>query len=123
MSDTILDYLAVEEYIAQVHPDPDGFRHSNATLQGAIIAAPWAAIMLGVSRRTVLGWRDNGITYWDADRAATALGVHPTRLWPDWWHIEPTTTVKSTGGRYAQRRAAELRQPVQKLRGGKLQAS
>lgn len=46
---------------------------------------------LAVGRREVSRWRRDGLTITAADRAATALGEHPSAVWPDWWllpHIE-----------------------------------
>lgn len=44
---------------------------------------------LGISHSTALRWQRNGLTDVQADRAATAVGLHPCLLWPEWWD-EPT---------------------------------
>jgi hypothetical protein len=90
-TEPILDFDIVERYVLRVHPDPDGTRQNQAAIHGGIVAAPWLSTLLNADRRRVLRWRASGIPYWDADKVATALGVHPSKLWPDWWTIEPDT--------------------------------
>lgn len=43
---------------------------------------------LNVTSRTVHRWKHNGLTWLQADRAATRLGHHPSFLWPEWWDLE-----------------------------------
>ena len=43
------------------------------------------AITIGVSRRTIHRWINQGIPTEQADRAAIALGTHPAYLWPEQW--------------------------------------
>jgi hypothetical protein len=43
------------------------------------------AARIGVSTRTIQRWKLNGITVWQADRMACALGTHPSLIWADWW--------------------------------------
>ena len=43
------------------------------------------AITIGVSRRTIHRWINQGIPAEQADRAAIALGTHPACLWPEQW--------------------------------------
>ena len=38
---------------------------------------------LGVAHGTVQRWRERGLTETNADRIATALGLHPWQLWPE----------------------------------------
>lgn len=45
------------------------------------------ATRIGVSRRTVHRWINQGIPADQADRAAIAVGTHPACLWPEHWHI------------------------------------
>ena len=42
------------------------------------------ATVAGVSRRTVVRWRSQGLSSQQADRAATAAGYHPLNVWTDW---------------------------------------
>lgn len=44
------------------------------------------AAYLGVDKRTVYRWRETGLTFWQADKAAGALNLHPALIWPDWLH-------------------------------------
>ncbi len=44
------------------------------------------ATQIGVSRRTVHRWINQGIPANQADRAAIAVGTHPACLWPEHWH-------------------------------------
>lgn len=57
-------------------------------------AAEVAAI-LGVKKGTVRAWRcqarTNRIQWFDADRYATSLGLHPVDIWPDWYDWEPVS--------------------------------
>lgn len=39
------------------------------------------AQLIGVSRRTVTRWAAEGVPIVSADRAAMALGLHPTEVW------------------------------------------
>lgn len=32
-------------------------------------------------------WRRDGLTVMHADRAAVALGLHPSEIWPTWWTV------------------------------------
>lgn len=40
---------------------------------------------VGVSDRTVRRWKRGGLSRWSADRAATALALHPAEVWDGWW--------------------------------------
>jgi hypothetical protein len=41
---------------------------------------------VGVTRRTVFRWARDGLTWGAADKAACALGLHPSSVWGrDWW--------------------------------------
>lgn len=46
------------------------------------------AVRVGRTTRTVERWRTAGLTLDAADRAACALGVHPSAIWPDWYDTE-----------------------------------
>lgn len=44
------------------------------------------AVMVGVSHRTTRRWMQLGMTEWQADRAACAVGLHPSLVWGElWW--------------------------------------
>lgn len=45
------------------------------------------ADLMGTARRMVVRCRAQGLTYWWADRLATALRRHPSDIWPDWWDV------------------------------------
>lgn len=48
----------------------------------------------GVARRTVLRWRRHGLTWDTADKAACALGLHPSAVWRgEWWAAVPAEGV------------------------------
>ena len=52
---------------------------------GEWVATIDLAAAVGVEIRTMWRWRSAGyLTELQADRAAIALGVHPTAIWPDW---------------------------------------
>ena len=87
--DVRLDFAAVERYIARWHPDPCGDRQLGATIHDSVVAAPWAATLLDLKRSTVLRYRAKGCRYFEADDVATRLGVHPSRIWPDWYDVDP----------------------------------
>ena len=93
MTERRLDFADVERYIARWHPDPAGDRQLGATIHNSVIAAPWAATLLDVKRSTVLRYRAKGCRYFEADFVATRLGVHPSRIWADWYETEPEVPV------------------------------
>ena len=39
----------------------------------------------GVTRRTIHRWKAEGLSVLQADRAAIAMGCHPSVIWPDWF--------------------------------------
>jgi hypothetical protein len=45
------------------------------------------ADMLEVDRFSVYRWERNGINMGSADRVAVKLGLHPSMIWPEWWHV------------------------------------
>lgn len=42
------------------------------------------AQLLGVSPSRLCEWRNDGLTWSAADRAAVAIGYHPLSIWPNW---------------------------------------
>ncbi len=51
---------------------------------GPAPSASQVACQVGVTERTVLRWRTNGLTRDAADRCATALYLHPVNIWDEW---------------------------------------
>lgn len=49
------------------------------------------AARLGMSRQRIAGWRQTGLTWGEADRVATQLGLHPSSLWTYWTHLHPSS--------------------------------
>ena len=43
------------------------------------------ARLTGFPARTIHRWAHNGISDRNADRAAVALGKHPSNIWPNWF--------------------------------------
>lgn len=66
-------------------------RHSRVVWTDAEIARH-----LNISRETLRRWRVLGVPTYDADVAAIGLGVHPCRLWPDWFRLDITTEIPIT---------------------------
>lgn len=54
------------------------------------LSAAEAAIHLGITRSTVVRWRNPKATLnqWDADRYAVKIGKHPGEIWADWFDID-----------------------------------
>jgi hypothetical protein len=63
------------------------------------------ADMCGVSLRTAQRWRTQGLTWWMADRAAVACGLHPALIWPTWF--DDATTDCGTPPGYKRHRSAQ----------------
>ena len=61
------------------------FEPINTEARGVTIDT--IARTIGVSRRTIHRWINEGVPAEQADRTAIALGTHPTCLWPDHWHL------------------------------------
>lgn len=40
--------------------------------------------LLGIDQASASKMATCGLTFWQADRLAVALGAHPAELWPDW---------------------------------------
>lgn len=53
------------------------------------------ALALGASRRSVTRWRQRGIDWWIADVLATAIGLHPSWVWPQWWDLDEQEAVSA----------------------------
>ena len=43
------------------------------------------ALLTGFPARTLHRWAHNGVPDLNADRAAVALGKHPSNIWPNWF--------------------------------------
>lgn len=59
-------------------------RPTNERLNG-IVYPNDVAEQLGIKREMLRRWRESGLRDVDADRAATALGLHPMHVWPELW--------------------------------------
>lgn len=45
---------------------------------------------LGISHTMAQRLNTEGLSYGQADEYAVGLGLHPSALWPEWWHdVEP----------------------------------
>ena len=62
------------------HPSPDRARGGNGCA-----SVPMIARMCGVSPDVVQSWKRRGMDDRRADAAATALGAHPSAIWPERW--------------------------------------
>lgn len=62
-----------------------GARSTDGTLTGHLGLAQ----ILGVSARSITSWHTHGLTPHRADQAATHLGLHPSTIWPTWFHDTP----------------------------------
>ncbi len=78
---TRLPFAPLDQH-ARIHRDmaPRGTQHDGTAWSDRNLAD-----LLGVTRRAVVRWRHAGIPIYSADRAAVALGVHPSLIWPEWW--------------------------------------
>jgi len=58
------------------------------------------ADIFGVSRATILRWRDPNLTInqWDADRYAVKVGRHPGEIWAEWFNVTPRKRVRQRVG-------------------------
>jgi hypothetical protein len=65
------------------------FRDTDVVTDHGLAAA------VGVSRRTIIRWRKDGLTVWAADRAAAALAVHPYEIWDGWFAIPLKETTRT----------------------------
>ncbi len=66
--------------ILAVEPDDHGRRYD-----GPRTLAP----LLHSTERVVQRWRRAGLDVFEADHAATALGRHPSAIWPEWYDVAP----------------------------------
>lgn len=66
-------------------PDPVNYQ--------ALGANRTAAMVLGVSLRTIVRWRRHGLTWDAADKAACSLGLHPASVWGDAFWAEDEEAV------------------------------
>lgn len=79
----------LQRYVEKVVGLP---RHENGCAcinTGAACCSGPASIaqLVGVKTDTVQSWARRGLAEWKADQAATALGVHPSVIWPDAWAV------------------------------------
>lgn len=84
-----LPWKPLERYLVVNFPDPDPYRHGlfNAGSPDYVLSASWVAELLGVDRRTIYRHHKNQrILERTADQYAVELGLHPSWLWPEWFH-------------------------------------
>lgn len=64
------------------------WKNPNGMASGSIdCALTVLAELLGISQRTVMRWKRDGVPVCQADRAACALGRNPLEVWGDgWWN-------------------------------------
>lgn len=57
----------------------------------ADLCADDAAVYLGVSPGALNSWRQGRrrVSWYNADRIAVHLGLHPVDLWPEWFDLAP----------------------------------
>jgi hypothetical protein len=56
------------------------------TTSGVIPSNVEIGRLVGVHTRQVQRWvEEGGLTELQADRAACAIRLHPSLIWPDWW--------------------------------------
>jgi hypothetical protein len=49
-------------------------------------------IQLGRTRRTLQEWKVKGIPFYEADKVACHIGVHPSHIWGEqWWQLTSAT--------------------------------
>jgi hypothetical protein len=54
---------------------------------GPDVSPQTVAELFDVSTRTLSRWKQNGLMFQSADRAAVAVGLHPSLVWPEWWVV------------------------------------
>ncbi len=54
---------------------------------GMDVSPAFVAEVFDVSTRTLIRWKQNGLMFQSADRAAVAVGLHPSLVWPEWWSV------------------------------------
>lgn len=79
----------LERYVVRVLGLPkhvsDGMCVCGPLTGGQCASVPAIARMCGVGEDTVQSWKRRGMDDRRADRVATALGAHPSDVWPDEW--------------------------------------
>lgn len=81
-----MSFTALEKYILGTFPiDTPGTR---VEMPEGRVPPSVVANLCGVDRQTVHRWHLFGVPYYSADRAATALGIHPLNIWPDFYMEE-----------------------------------
>jgi hypothetical protein len=56
------------------------------TMFNADISDSQIGISLRKSRRTIQEWKAKGVPFYEADRVACHIGVHPSHIWGEqWW--------------------------------------
>lgn len=81
-----LDWDALERWVAENDPPAPADR-TQGTRKGAahvvVSVARHIADRSGYERSNACRWRNHGVPLYAADHVATAFGVHPVEIWPD----------------------------------------
>ena len=65
--------------------------------------------LLGITRRSVQRYADEGISLYGADRLACRLGMHPCLVWPEWWPtVEELEAAEEEAARLPQRETERI---------------
>jgi hypothetical protein len=75
-------HLTIQERFPYAPLDRLVVQRSGADAPMSVVAE-----LFGVSTRTLLRWKKNGLLFPAADRAAVRLGLHPSLVWPEWWSV------------------------------------
>ena len=54
----------------------------------AVLTDADIARLIDYPRDSIRRLRRDGLTVWQSDEIAIGLGVHPSRIWPDWWKAD-----------------------------------
>ena len=70
-----------------------------APLEQRLPARPWATTDIGVSHTAWRNARRRGLSIWQAEEWAIAVGLHPAEVWGDAFYADlPTTAEGATDG-------------------------
>ena len=69
----VLDFQRLESFLIE--------RYRTALTDADI------AVRINVPRDSIRKLRKHGLGVWEADEIAIRLGVHPCRIWSDWWWV------------------------------------
>lgn len=81
-----LSFTALEKYVLDNYGTD--VPHTKVNMPEGRVPPSIVAKLCGVDRQTIHRWNTYGVPYYSADRAATALGIHPLCIWPDFYMEE-----------------------------------